>query len=526
MSIGLSSVEKSGATLLLGMTKRKEKEEDVDVDVDVAVEEKEGPLPFSPFLIVLFTVLVFLGLKALLIAGLGLPIDAPDVAHLPHVTADEMVLAARLDSHKAQLRWMHHHYFQERVLAPRAAGNAGAATGIGLFCTAQEEDEVTEAKECLHWRLPAAVVITPRAIASTRVGRALDTYWKQRAMAAADGIVDGRLMTTALFLLYQRRGFDPDLAPGAPAAGAASLRWTQLVSPMPDTFSTVEYWSGEELRELQGSAREDALAAMERFELLVEEVHHYVDKEGGNEFFRFDSADELREGVKWALACVSTRAQLLEATNDYLVAPLLDLVNHEAGARKMRVAVNETDGSVLVFGGSVQRDGQIVTDYGGETSTEFLLRFGFVPLQLTFDRVFMHIAVRSTQARLMVLLDDPELEPMVVRRDLDVEDPEVVYLELEYAVTGELPTVFIHALTLAVDVTDQEAAKMLADAVARQLGNKDLYPTQLSADLKLLESHADLAQRHRDALLARVSEKSILFSTLHELRTVIKEEDL
>lgn len=299
-----------------------------------------------------------------------------------------------------------------------------------------------------------------------------------------------------------------------------SSTWQTYIRSLPgfdgDVSGPSFLWSEEELQLLEGSDCAGASAGM--YNTIVEEYDYLNETLLSLQPSLFPPEVFSFENMLWASAQVASRAYGDNSEGAHLcIAPLVDFLNHKAGALQLTRFGN---GIVAYAHKHYEPGEQVWVSYGGKSNAELLSQYGFVDVDNGQEAVYLrlgsHLQLTGPQEqRKLELLEDLLGEGVdasaaifkLTRRPRDWQAhllPAVRILAL-----CDEDTWPANARDMAPKQSDRlEAAAyaVLEEAIARRASE---YPSSLKEDRAAL-AQGSLPERHTLALQLRVSEQELL----------------
>lgn len=292
-------------------------------------------------------------------------------------------------------------------------------------------------------------------------------------------------------------------------------KWNLYMEALPtfqgDVSGPSFLWSEEQLEWLQGSDGYGAAAAM--FNTIVDEYEWLNSTLFPNHLETFPAGVFSFQNYLWGAANVASRAYGDDTEGTHLcIAPLVDFLNHKAGALQLTRFGN---GIVAYAHKHYDAGEQVWVSYGGKSNAELLSQYGFVDpdnaQEAFYLRIGEHLPV-SAEWQLELLkqvLDDPESTIFRISRRPREWEPKL--MPVLRILSSEAPPKDF--LSPSEPELEGMAYDFLKAAIKRR-GSE--YPASLEEDRKTLESlteslAADLdAERQVLALKLRISEQELL----------------
>ncbi|KAG8185873.1 hypothetical protein JTE90_004415 [Oedothorax gibbosus] len=256
--------------------------------------------------------------------------------------------------------------------------------------------------------------------------------------------------------------------------------WSPYISILPSTFSTILYFSLEEIKELQKSPAID-----EVFKILRSVIRQY------SYFFQLFEYDSYGKSLnigpyftfdlyRWAVSCTMTRQNFLPSPDGHTqvtsLVPLFDMCNHING--KLSTDFNLEKNSLISYSfKAFPKDSEVYMFYGPRSNAEFLVHNGFVYSENSNDTLEIKLGI-SKNDPLCILKNE-----LCTKLNISLNGP--FYLSNE-----KLSTELLRFLSVNV---------MKSDEIERLLNDKD----DIAEDL-LIES-ADFKKRALSFLKDRVN---------------------
>lgn len=312
---------------------------------------------------------------------------------------------------------------------------------------------------------------------------------------------------------------------------AEESQWSTYLGMVPtfqgDVSGPSFLWEEDEWEYLEGSDCYVASVKMWQFiENEFEELEQSLFKEHPDSF----PADKFTwENFLWASAMVSSRAYGDDAEGQRLcIAPLVDFLNHKAGALQLSRFSN---GIVAYAHQGYDPGDQVFVNYGGKSNAEILSQYGFVDETNPFEAVHLRIGEHFD-------LTDPHADAKrTLLEELLGVEPERGFLKLTARMRAWDATLLPAARVLALGEEDTvpntvqdlrgptsarleaNAFDLLVEAMKRRLSE---YPASLEED-RLAVQDGKLAERPLLGLQLRVSEQELLKLAQSQMAEIARE---
>lgn len=318
----------------------------------------------------------------------------------------------------------------------------------------------------------------------------------------------------ALFLLLEK--FKP------------SSFWEPYIKALPKSYSTVMYFTPQELEALKGSPiYESALKQCKSIARQYGYLYNLFQKSA-------DPASEILRDVftykqyRWAVSTVMTRQNLIPTSkpeNPMILAliPYWDMGNHDNA--KLTTDYNvEADQSEYYSCRDFSQNEQVFMSYGARPNSDLFLHNGFVHVNNMHDGIRLKLGVsksdplaESRQALLREIAVPHSGEFLLTPGPVDgklLAFLRVFNMEkdhLEHWILNDSRFDLLHP-DCAVDTSiERKMWQFLATRIKLLLA---AYPTALQDDEKLVESKKEMAPCMKLAVLQRLTEKRILTKVL------------
>ena len=296
--------------------------------------------------------------------------------------------------------------------------------------------------------------------------------------------------------------------------GTAS-KWHLYMQTLPcfdgDVSGPSFLWSEKELEHLQGSDGYAAALAMynaivDEYEMLSSTLFKTNPEVFPSEVFTFNN-------YLWGAANVASRAYGDDAEGTHLcIAPLVDFLNHKAGALQL---TRFSNGIVAYAHKHYEAGEQVWVSYGGKSNAQLLSQYGFVDpdngQEAVFVRMGDHLPASAAQIELIgQLLDDQEPESAIFRisrRPREWEPRLMPVLRIIALKDEDLPKDAQDMIPRQQPELEAFAYQVLQQAITRRQSE---YPASLEEDKRSLEKLSPDDERKTLALRLRISELELL----------------
>lgn len=360
----------------------------------------------------------------------------------------------------------------------------------------------------------------------------------RKLMVTAESIQDsllGPLLTTdtmvkhmpnvalALFLLVE--WFRSD----------SSSFWTPYLSMLPHNFTTVMYFSSQDLQELKGSpAFESALKQCRN----IARQYAYFYKLFQNSS---DPASSILRDVftyehyRWATSAVMTRQNFVPSAdgNSMVTAliPMWDIANHSNGKLSTGFSM-VLDRSECIAWRNFSAGDQVFIFYGARSNADLLVHNGFVYTENTHDsyRLWLGVAksdpLYSLKTKLLESLDLPKAANFSLLKGSHPVDGMLLGFLRVFCMKKEILEEWLakdscsDLKCLDVTLDGETETKTWNFLLARIKLLQTQYPTTLEEDTELLEK--GLPEIRKLPIQLRIAEKNILKNALEYVQQRIK----
>eukprot|EP00930_Biecheleria_cincta_P003266 TRINITY_DN10418_c0_g2_i4.p1 TRINITY_DN10418_c0_g2~~TRINITY_DN10418_c0_g2_i4.p1 ORF type:complete len:407 (-),score=55.20 TRINITY_DN10418_c0_g2_i4:266-1486(-) len=204
---------------------------------------------------------------------------------------------------------------------------------------------------------------------------------KDKAVDIWGSLVDGLSDRVAIALLLIHERF----------VKAESSTWLTYIQSLPgfdgDVSGPSFLWSEEELELLEGS--DCAAASVRMYNTIVEEYEYLNETLLSQQPKLFPSEVFTFENLLWASAQVASRAYGDDTEGAHLcIAPLVDFLNHKAGALQL---TRFSNGIVAYAHKHYEPGEQVWVSYGGKSNAELLSQYGFVDVDNAQEAVYLRM---------------------------------------------------------------------------------------------------------------------------------------
>ena len=300
--------------------------------------------------------------------------------------------------------------------------------------------------------------------------------------------------------------------------GSAS-KWQVYMQTLPrfdgDVSGPSFLWAEEELECLQGS---DAYhAAFQMYNTIIDEYESLNRTLFSKNPDTFPPTTFTFENYLWGAANVASRAYGDDADGTHLcIAPLVDFLNHKAGALQLTRFGN---GIVAYAHKHYEAGEQVWVSYGGKSNAQLLSQYGFVDpdngQEAVYIRISDHLPASTSQLQLIgqLLNDEPQIAIFrLSRRPREWEPTLMPVLRILALDDQDLPKNAEDMIQRQQPELEASAYKVLQQAITRR---KSEFPASLEEDKRTLEGLSKEAfsqkiERESLALRLRISEIELL----------------
>ncbi|XP_046664621.1 actin-histidine N-methyltransferase [Homalodisca vitripennis] len=358
--------------------------------------------------------------------------------------------------------------------------------------------------------VPRRLMITVETIQSSKLGYLLanETMLKHMPNVAL-----------ALFLLLER--FCKD----------TPSFWAPYIEMLPSTYTTVLYFSAQDLQELKGSPTlESALKQCRNIARQYAYFHKLFENMG-------DPASEILRDVftyeqyRWAVSTVMTRQNFIPSADGSCMVnaliPLWDMANHSNGKISTDYSLG-TDRSECLAWRDFNAGEQVFIFYGARSNADLLVHNGFVYPDNLHDSFRVRLGVAKSdplateRGRVLARLALPTAADFVLLRGPQpVEGQLLAFLRIfsmqqehleHWAESDKVSDLTYTDCSLDTQVETKAWTFLMARIKLLQ----SLYPTTLQDDLKIVTE--DMSECRKLAIQLRIAEKSILQSALEYIQ--------
>ncbi|KAI8977011.1 hypothetical protein BDF20DRAFT_872393 [Mycotypha africana] len=337
--------------------------------------------------------------------------------------------------------------------------------------------------------------------------------------------------------------------------------WKPYLDVLPQAFSTPMFWTEEELKELNGTDvipkigrseaeetyRDVVVPFMEKYPALFNKDIHTLELFHicGSVIMAYSFIDELQKVGK--SNSKHEDGENVEKNGDeknevgsdddddedddeeeglITMVPMADMLNHKTGFNNARL-FHETDCLQMKAIKFIRKGEQIYNTYGDLCNADLLRKYGFTDENNPFDLV-------ELDGPLVVKAVYPDVEDEKVKEKIDflMEEgvlDECFVIDTEYEIPPEL-IVTVHVLIATPGDFKKmvEKEKLPKPKLTEEVKNIILsilrtrlerYPTDIKDDELELQGLKGESSNKRNALMVRIGEKKILFTTLKNLES-------
>jgi len=296
-----------------------------------------------------------------------------------------------------------------------------------------------------------------------------------------------------------------------------STYWKTLPAFNGDCVGPSFLWTTEELEWLDGS--DGYTASVQMHDTLLDEFESLQSSLFNQRPDDFPSSAFTVENYLWAAAVVASRAYGDDSDGTNLaIAPLVDFLNHKAGALQL---TRFSNGIVAYAHKHYEAGEQVWVNYGVKSNAELVSQYGFIDDdnqdEAIFLRVGSHLQISephaaAKRALLQELLgegSDPDSAILkVARRTRDWESQLLPTVRCLALGADDVVPVTIRELVPTQHPRLEAAAwALLEEALQRRASD---YPASLEKDRRSLEA-GGLPERHAVGLRLRISEQELIY---------------